>query len=73
MTLPRQTRSGLVGSDVHVRVAGGGHRRYVDLDSAATTSASEAVLAAVEDFLPWYSSVHRGAGGERSPDASDTP
>jgi selenocysteine lyase/cysteine desulfurase len=38
--------------------------RYVDLDSAATTSASTAVLSAVQDFLPWYSSVHRGAGAK---------
>ncbi|UOX99788.1 aminotransferase class V-fold PLP-dependent enzyme [Blastococcus sp. PRF04-17] len=65
MTLPRQTsRSGLVGGDVSVPLAGGLQRRYVDLDSAATTSASEAVLAAVQDFLPWYSSVHRGAGAK---------
>jgi selenocysteine lyase/cysteine desulfurase len=54
----------LVGDDVQVRVAGGRQRRYVDLDSAATTSASEAVLGAVQEFLPWYSSVHRGAGAK---------
>ncbi len=42
----------------------GAPRRYVDLDTAATTSASEAVLRAVQDFLPWYSSVHRGAGAK---------
>ncbi|WRL61793.1 aminotransferase class V-fold PLP-dependent enzyme [Blastococcus brunescens] len=36
----------------------------MDLDAAATTSASEAVVRAVQDFLPWYSSVHRGAGAK---------
>ncbi|MBB3674745.1 aminotransferase class V-fold PLP-dependent enzyme [Modestobacter versicolor] len=58
-TLPR--REPLVGGDLHVPV-GGELRRYVDLDAAATTSASAAVVRAVADFLPWYSSVHRGAG-----------
>jgi selenocysteine lyase/cysteine desulfurase len=61
MTPPR---NGLVGGDLHIPVVGGAPRRYVDLDSAATTSASGAVLSAVQDFLPWYSSVHRGAGAK---------
>jgi len=56
--------SPLVGADVAVPVLGGGLRRYVDLDAAATSSASARVAAAVEDFLPWYSSVHRGAGAK---------
>src|SRR5918997_5288768 len=60
-TLARRDR--LVGADVEVSV-GGERRRYVDLDAAATTSASEAVVRAVEQFLPWYSSVHRGAGAK---------
>ncbi|WNB87180.1 aminotransferase class V-fold PLP-dependent enzyme [Cellulomonas sp. ATA003] len=54
----------LVGDDVRVPVAGGGTRRYVDLDTAATSSAAPAVVAAVTDLLPWYSSVHRGAGAK---------
>lgn len=40
----------------------GVERRYVALDSAASTSALPAVVDAVERFLPDYSSVHRGAG-----------
>ncbi|MGY1708493.1 aminotransferase class V-fold PLP-dependent enzyme [Geodermatophilus sp. SYSU D00758] len=63
ITLPGD-RGGLVGADVQVPVLGGGLRRYVDLDGAATTSASTAVARAVADFLPWYSSVHRGAGAK---------
>src|SRR5215213_7551742 len=62
MTTPPPSR--LVGGDLHIAVAGGAPRRYVDLDSAATTSASGTVLSAVQDFLPWYSSVHRGAGAK---------
>ncbi len=53
-----------MGDDVHVPVAGGGTRRYVDLDNAATGPASVVVARAVEEFLPWYSSVHRGAGAK---------
>jgi len=52
----------LVGHDLQVPLAAGGTRRYVNLDSAASTPAMEAVVRAVEQALPWYSSVHRGAG-----------
>ena len=37
-------------------------RRYVNLDAAASTSAFPSVMAAVDQFVPMYSSVHRGAG-----------
>ncbi len=57
-------RARLVGDDLRVPVVGGGTRRYVNLDNAATGSASLAVARAVEEFLPWYSSVHRGAGAK---------
>jgi selenocysteine lyase/cysteine desulfurase len=45
-----------------VSVLDGGPRQYVDLDTAATSSASVVVNRAVQEFLPWYASVHRGAG-----------
>jgi selenocysteine lyase/cysteine desulfurase len=40
----------------------GKERPYVSLDTAASTGALESVLRRVEEFLPSYSSVHRGAG-----------
>jgi selenocysteine lyase/cysteine desulfurase len=52
----------LVGQDLEVLLAGGEARTYVNLDMAASTPAMEAVADAVIEFLPWYSSVHRGAG-----------
>jgi selenocysteine lyase/cysteine desulfurase len=52
----------LVGADLEVPLATGGRRRYVNLDAAASTPAMRPVLEAVERALPWYSSVHRGAG-----------
>lgn len=52
----------LVGEDMDVPLLGGRRGRYVNLDFAASAPALEAVRDAVNDFLPWYSSVHRGAG-----------
>ena len=52
----------VVGNDLGVPCVDGVERRYVNLDSAASTSALPSVMAAVEQFVPVYSSVHRGAG-----------
>jgi selenocysteine lyase/cysteine desulfurase len=52
----------LVGADIEVPLVSGGSRRYVNLDYAASTAAMTDVADAVAAFLPWYSSVHRGAG-----------
>src|SRR3954454_11424709 len=56
------TAGQFVGDDLWVSVLDGRPRQYVDLDTAATSSASVAVTRAVQEFLPWYASVHRGAG-----------
>jgi selenocysteine lyase/cysteine desulfurase len=52
----------LVGDGEVVPCVDGTERPYVNLDSAATTSALVTVADAVADFLPSYASVHRGAG-----------
>ncbi len=52
----------LVGDGLDVPCVDGTERRYVNLDAAASTSAFPSVMAAVEQFVPMYSSVHRGAG-----------
>jgi selenocysteine lyase/cysteine desulfurase len=52
----------LVGDDLAVPCIDGTDRRYLNLDGAASTNALPAVAARVHDFVPWYSSVHRGAG-----------
>ncbi|HTK16323.1 MAG TPA: aminotransferase class V-fold PLP-dependent enzyme [Acidimicrobiia bacterium] len=51
-----------MGDDTEVPCVDGVSRRYVNLDAAASTSALSAVASRVHEFLPWYSSVHRGAG-----------
>ncbi|RSN29326.1 cysteine desulfurase [Amycolatopsis sp. WAC 01416] len=45
-------------------VTGGGndHIGYANLDHAASAPCLDKVRAAVDEFLPWYASVHRGAG-----------
>jgi selenocysteine lyase/cysteine desulfurase len=52
----------LCGADIEVPLADGSMQRYVNLDCAASTPALESVVDAVTQALPWYSSVHRGAG-----------
>jgi selenocysteine lyase/cysteine desulfurase len=54
----------LIGADVQVPCADGQMRRYVNLDYAASTPVMGAVWEAVEAFVPWYSSVHRGTGAK---------
>jgi len=54
----------VVGMRTEVPLFDGKRVRYVNLDSAASTPALVRVHQAVENFLPWYSSVHRGAGYE---------
>lgn len=51
----------VIGSP-RVPVLGGRHRRYVDLDLAATAPALARVADRVERLLPHLGSVHRGAG-----------
>ncbi len=62
MTHPADAPARLVGDDLHVPCVDGVERPYVNLDAAASTSAFPVVMAAVERFVPVYSSVHRGAG-----------
>jgi selenocysteine lyase/cysteine desulfurase len=52
----------LVGDGLAVPCVDGRERPYLTSDAAASTSALPAVADRVRDFLPWYSSVHRGAG-----------
>ncbi|MGE5528007.1 MAG: aminotransferase class V-fold PLP-dependent enzyme [Patescibacteria group bacterium] len=52
----------VVGQGRLVPTAGGRDLPYVNLDNAASTPALCGVAAKVGEFLPWYASVHRGAG-----------
>ncbi len=51
-----------VGLDVQVPLLDGSRRRYTNLDNAASTPSFTAVQETVDNFLVYYSSVHRGTG-----------
>jgi cysteine desulfurase / selenocysteine lyase len=55
-------RERIVGLDEQIPLLDGRLARYINLDNAASTPALCAVLDAVQRFLPYYSSVHRGTG-----------
>jgi cysteine desulfurase / selenocysteine lyase len=59
---PAEWRQRIVGVDGRVPVLDGSMRPYANLDNAASTPVLREVLDAVNDFVPWYSSVHRGRG-----------
>jgi selenocysteine lyase/cysteine desulfurase len=55
-------RERIVGRDLLMPVLGGRRVPYVNLDNAATTPPLRTVVDEVAQFLPYYSSVHRGSG-----------
>lgn len=55
-------RERIVGIDRRVPVLDGSLRPYVNFDNAASTPALRDVLDTVNQFMEWYSSVHRGTG-----------
>jgi selenocysteine lyase/cysteine desulfurase len=52
----------LAGDGMPVPCVDGAERPYLSMDAAASTGALPQVAARVAEFVPWYSSVHRGAG-----------
>jgi selenocysteine lyase/cysteine desulfurase len=57
-----EVRRDVIGIDTPVPLLDGTERPYVFLDNAASTPAFGRVLRCIEEFLPWYSGVHRGTG-----------
>ncbi|WP_199438967.1 aminotransferase class V-fold PLP-dependent enzyme [Umezawaea beigongshangensis] len=52
----------VVGADLRVPLVTGERVGYANLDHAASAPCLEQVRDAVDELLPWYASVHRGAG-----------
>jgi selenocysteine lyase/cysteine desulfurase len=52
----------VAGSRLTVPLVDGQCVQYANLDHAASAPCLDAVRDAVDEFLPWYASVHRGAG-----------
>ena len=55
-------RSEIIGLDLKLPLLDGTERRYVFLDNAASTPTFKSVIKCIEEFMPYYSGVHRGVG-----------
>ena len=55
-------RKQVVGLDKKVPLLDGSLKRYINFDNAASTPCLKSVLDKVNEFLDWYSSIHRGSG-----------
>lgn len=51
-----------VGLDAQIPLLDGSSARYVNFDNSASTPPLHAAFQAVNDFMAYYSSVHRGSG-----------
>ncbi len=52
----------VVGIDKKVPLLNGEHIPYVYFDNAASTPTLKPVLTALNEFMEWYSNIHRGTG-----------
>jgi len=52
----------IVGVDTKVPLLNGDYVTAINLDNAATTPPFNSVMKKILEFVPWYSSVHRGTG-----------
>jgi selenocysteine lyase/cysteine desulfurase len=55
-------RNLVLGVDTEIPLANGRYTKYVNFDNAATTPPFVAVMQEINNFAPWYSSIHRGKG-----------
>ncbi|WP_369044830.1 aminotransferase class V-fold PLP-dependent enzyme [Sinomonas sp. P10A9] len=58
----REPLAAVVGANLQAPLVGGGEVRYANLDYAASAPALVEVAEHLEEILPFYASVHRGAG-----------
>lgn len=61
-TLVQDIRKQVVGIDTLVPLIDGSFVPYINFDNAASTPVLQPVQDVVNEFLVWYSSVHRGSG-----------
>ncbi|SEF87421.1 Selenocysteine lyase/Cysteine desulfurase [Caloramator fervidus] len=55
-------RNLVVGVNTLVPLKNGKLTRYINFDNAATTPPFYSVMQSINQFAPWYSSIHRGNG-----------
>jgi selenocysteine lyase/cysteine desulfurase len=59
---PDNHRQLFVGLEIQVPLLDGLHKQYINLDNAASTPPLRSVQKTVNEFMNYYSSVHRGTG-----------
>src|SRR5450759_1006240 len=55
-------RKYIVGVEEEIPLLDGKRRPYINLDNAASTPTISLITEKVNEFLKWYSNVHRGTG-----------
>ncbi|MDZ4091033.1 MAG: aminotransferase class V-fold PLP-dependent enzyme [Arthrobacter sp.] len=58
----RRPLAAVTGAEIQAPLIHGGHVRYANLDYGASAPALSVVSAYLNEILPYYASVHRGAG-----------
>jgi len=58
----KDLRDQIVGLSEQVPLLNGTRRQYINFDNAASTPTLIPIMEKVEEFLKWYSNVHRGTG-----------
>lgn len=61
-SLAEHPLSAVTGAEIQAPLIHGGHIRYANLDYGASAPALSVVSAYLNEILPYYASVHRGAG-----------
>ena len=59
---PAVPLAAVTGAEIQAPLIQGGHIRYANLDYGASAPALSVVSAYLNEILPYYASVHRGAG-----------
>lgn len=62
LSVSRRPLAAVTGAEIQAPLIQGGHIRYANLDYGASAPALSVVSAYLNEILPYYASVHRGAG-----------
>src|SRR6476620_6751162 len=62
LALSARPLAAVTGAEIQAPLIQGGHIRYANLDYGASAPALSVVSAYLNEILPYYASVHRGAG-----------
>jgi cysteine desulfurase/selenocysteine lyase len=57
-----EIQKNIIGYDMQVPLLDGSVRQYINFDNAASTPSLKSVVDKINEFMKWYSSIHRGTG-----------